>query len=173
MFEIFVISKCIQFTLTCFGKYICVVKSAGKVSFLPPTNISVTTTWLSLLLLIILATISSNTIQTLHFLPELYSLIFTDTSCILFKYSIKTFGLLNSLRQTFINKILLFYFIRIFNIYIHFTINTIIITIILFFFVRLSNALVFPYPEPQLLIFSVDDQELVVNLDYVHLCFLL
>ena len=38
--------------------------------------------------------------------------------------------------------------------------------------IRLNNEFVFPDPEP-LLIYCMDDQEFVANLDYAYLCLLL
>ena len=63
--------------LTSFGtlKYDCVINTIETFNVLPLINNSVTT-GVSFLLLIISANVSSKTINTLRFLPRLYSLIF-------------------------------------------------------------------------------------------------
>ena len=77
LFGIFIIKKCVEISLTSFGtvKYDFVMKTVEIFSFLSLMNISVTI-WLCFLLLIILAIISSKTINTLRSLSALYSSIF-------------------------------------------------------------------------------------------------
>ena len=74
LFGIFMIKKCVVFSLTYFGtlKCDCVIKTIEMFNFLSLINNSVTIGF-SFLLLIILAIISSKTINTLRFFPRLYS----------------------------------------------------------------------------------------------------
>ena len=75
--KIFIIKKCVMLSLASFGtlKYYCVIKIIEILSFLLLANSSVTIE-LSFLLLIIIAIISSKTVNTLYFFPGLYSSIF-------------------------------------------------------------------------------------------------
>ena len=84
----FSLKKYLVFSVTSFGtlKYDCVIKTRKNFSFLRLIN---KLSELSVLLLCIAATISSNTSNTLHSIPGLYSSIFLKTSYILFEYSIR------------------------------------------------------------------------------------
>ena len=88
LFGIFMIKKCVQFSLTSSGTVTenCVIKTLQIFSFLPLINRSVSI-WLSSLLLIISAIISSKAINTLHFLSGFHSSMFLYTSCILFEWA--------------------------------------------------------------------------------------
>ena len=77
LFGIFMIKKCVVFSLTSFGtlKYDCVIKAIEILSSLLLINSSVTI-WSSFSLLIISALILSKTTNTLYFSPRLHSSIF-------------------------------------------------------------------------------------------------
>ena len=77
LFGIFMTKKCVEFSLTSFGtlKYDCVMKTIEMFNFLPLKTNSVTT-GINFLSLIISAIMSSKTINSLPFLPRLYSSIF-------------------------------------------------------------------------------------------------